>query len=216
MALTYKEAPTVTAGATITSGQWNQLAQAFNDRLLGGVGDPTYRLHWYWHSLFRVLRAPNGTNFAPEDEWWKIYAHVQPDEATFPTTAAGQPEGAFLGNPINGFVFGNGDDIKSEAGRLSYDSADGQGILLHNVSGAPSTDSEKWDIGRCQRGVVDGSNTADLSLANALVAARSHFRMGFFNWFQRSYGGFIPRPAYNGQCADSPGRRGARAFLHPL
>ncbi|NBQ51427.1 MAG: hypothetical protein EBU35_12490, partial [Marivivens sp.] len=53
-------------------------------------------------------------------------------------------------------------------------------------------------------GVVDGSNTTDLSLANALVAARSHFRMGFFNWFQRSYGGFIPRPAYNGQCADSP------------
>lgn len=204
MALTYKEAPTVTAGATITSGQWNQLAQAFNDRLLGGVGDPTYRLHWYWHSLFRVLRAPNGTNFAPEDEWWKIYAHVQPDEATFPTTAAGQPEGAFLGNPINGFIFGNGDDIKSEAGRLSYDSADGQGILLHNVSGAPSTDSEKWDIGRYQRGVVDGSNTTDLSLANALVAARSHFRMGFFNWFQRSYGGFIPRPAYNGQCANSP------------
>ena len=204
MALTYKQAPTVTAGATITSGQWNQLAQAFNDRLLGGVGDPTYRLHWYWHSLFRVLRAPNGTNFAPEDEWWKIYAHVQPDEATFPTTAAGQPEGAFLGNPINGFVFGNGDDIKSEAGRLSYDSADGQGILLHNVSGAPSTDSEKWDIGRYQRGVVDGSNTTDLSLANALVAGRSHFRMGFFNWFQRSYGGFIPRPAYNGQCANSP------------
>jgi len=68
MALTYKQAPTVTAGATITSGQWNQLAQAFNDRLVGGVGDPTYRLHWYWHSLFRVLRAPNGTNFAPEDE----------------------------------------------------------------------------------------------------------------------------------------------------
>jgi len=204
MALSYKQAPTVTPGATITSSQWNALAQSFNDRLLGGVGDPTYRLHWFWHSLFRVLRAPNGTNFAPEDEWWKIYAHVQPDEATFPTTAAGQPEGAFLGNPINGFVFGNGDDIKSEAGRLSYDSADGQGILLHNVSGAPSTDSEKWDIGRYQRGVVDGSATTDLSLANALVAARSHFNMGFFKWFQRSYGGFIPRPAYNGQCADSP------------
>ena len=204
MALSYKQAPTVTPGATITSGQWNALAQSFNDRLLGGVGDPTYRLHWFWHSLFLVLRAPNGTNFAPEDEWWKIYAHVQPDEATFPTTAAGQPEGAFLGNPINGFVFGNGDDIKSESGRLSYDSADGQGILLHNTAGAPATDSEKWDIGRYQRGVVDGNATTDLSLANALVAARSHFSMGFFKWFQRSYGGFIPRPAYNGQCADSP------------
>ena len=204
MALSYKQAPTVTPGATITSSQWNALAQSFNDRLLGGVGDPTYRLHWFWHSLFRVLRAPNGSNFAPEDEWWKIYAHVQPDEATFPTTAAGQPEGAFLGNPINGFVFGNGDDIKSEAGRLSYDSADGQGILLHNTAGAPATDSEKWDIGRYQRGVVDGSATTDLSLANALVAARSHFNMGFFKWFQRSYGGFIPRPAYNGQCANSP------------
>ena len=204
MALSYKQAPTVTVGATITSSQWNALAQSFNDRLLGGVGDPTYRLHWFWHSLFRVLRAPNGSNFAPEDEWWKIYAHVQTDEATFPTTAAGQPEGAFLGNPINGFVFGNGDDIKSEAGRLSYDSADGQGILLHNTAGAPATDSEKWDIGRYQRGVVDGSATTDLSLANALVAARSHFNMGFFKWFQRSYGGFIPRPAYNGQCANSP------------
>lgn len=204
MALQYTRAATVAKGAAITSGQWNKLADAFNDRFLGGVGDPTYRLHWFWHSFFRNLRNQNGLLYAPEDEWWKIYAHVQPDEATFPTASAGDPEGAYLGNPINGFVFGNGDDIKSEPGRLSYDSVDGSGILLHNVSGAPATDSEKWDIGRYQRGVVDGANLTDLSLANAFQAARGHFTFGFWRWFQRSYGGFLPKPAYLGQCADMP------------
>ncbi len=115
MALSYKQAPTVTPGATITSGQWNALAQSFNDRLLGGVGDPTYRLHWFWHSLFRVLRNPrDASTFATEDEWWKIYAHIQPDEATFPYTAADQPEGANIGNPINGFIFGNGETSKAK------------------------------------------------------------------------------------------------------
>ena len=204
MALNFTEASTVQTGAAITSSQWNKLADSFNDRLLAGVGDPTYRLHWYWHSLFRNLRLNNGLLYAPEDEWWKIYAHATPFEATFPTTSAGQPEGAFLGNPIAGFVFGNNDDIESEPNRLSYDTSDGSGILLHNVSGAPTTDSEKWDIGRYQRGVVEGSDTTNLTLANSLVAARSHFSMGFFRWYQRSYGGFLPQPEYLGQCSNSP------------
>ena len=111
MALNFTEATTVQKGAAITSSQWNKLADSFNDRLLAGLGDFSYRLHFYWHSLFRNLRLNNGLLYAPEDEWWKIYAHVQPDEATFPTTSAGMPEGAFLGNPIAGFVFGNNDDI---------------------------------------------------------------------------------------------------------
>ena len=205
MALQYTRAATVAKGAAITSTQWNKLCDAVNDRLLGGVGDPTYRIHFFWHSLFRNLRQNNGLLYAPEDEWWKIYAHVQPDEATFPTASAGDPEGAFLGNPINGFVFGNSDQgIKSEAGRLSWDGVDETGILLHNVAGAPATDSEKWDIGRYQRGVVDGANTSDLSLANAFQAARGHFTFGFFRWYQRAYGGFLPKPAYLGQCADMP------------
>ena len=69
MALQYTRAATVAKGAAITSTQWNKLCDAVNDRLLGGVGDPTYRIHFFWHSLFRNLRQNNGLLYAPEDEW---------------------------------------------------------------------------------------------------------------------------------------------------
>ena len=204
MALKYTEAPTVAKGAAITSSQWNGLCDALNDRLSKGVADPTWRLHWFWHSLFRNLRNPDASGFtyAPEDEWWKIYAHVDTSH-TFPVVAAGQPEGASLSNPINGFVFGNpSQDIKSEAARLSYDSADGQGVLLHDTGGNPLNDSRKWAVGIEQRGAVLETNLDDLSYANALVAARAHFSMGFHHWVHRSYGGFMAGPEYQGQCSN--------------
>ena len=204
MALEYTRAPTVAKGAAITSSQWNKLCDSLNSRLSKGIADTTWRLHWYWHSLFRNLRNPDasGFNYAPEDEWWKIYAHVDTSH-TFPVVAAGQPEGASLANPINGFVFGNPDqDIKSEANRLSYDSADGQGVLLHDTSGNPDNDSRKWAVGIEQRGAVLESDLDDLSFANALVAARAHFSMGFHHWVHRSYGGFMAGPEYQGQCSN--------------
>ena len=204
MALEYTRAPTVAKGAAITSSQWNKLCDALNSRLSKGIADCSWRLHWYWHSLFRNLRNPDasGFNYAPEDEWWKIYAHVDTSH-TFPVVAAGQPEGASLANPINGFVFGNSDqDIKSEANRLSYDSADGQGVLLHDTGGNPDNDSRKWAVGIEQRGAVLESDLDDLSFANALVAARAHFSMGFHHWVHRSYGGFMAGPEYQGQCSN--------------
>ncbi|NBX10354.1 MAG: hypothetical protein EBR05_11295, partial [Marivivens sp.] len=188
----------------ITSSQWNGLCDALNDRLSKGVADPTWRLHWLWHSLFRNLRNPDasGFSYAPEDEWWKLWAHVDTSH-TFPVVAAGQPEGASLSNPINGFVFGNpSQDIKSEAARLSYDSADGQGVLLHDTGGNPDNDSRKWAVGIEQRGAVLETNLEDLSYANALVAARAHFSMGFHHWVHRSYGGFMAGPEYQGQCSN--------------
>lgn len=205
MALDYTQSPTVIPGSPISSAQWNKLADAFNDRLSQGVGDPTWRLHWYWHSLFRALRLNNGFSYAPEDEWWKIYAHVDVDNYEFPVASAGMPEGANPGNPINGFVFGNPDqDIKSEAGRLSYDSVTGEGVKLHDGVGNPTTDKRKWLVGAEQRGAVLATDLDDLTLAPALVAARAHFNFGFFHWYQKAYGGFLPGPKHIGTCEGHP------------
>jgi len=205
MALAYTEAPTVAKGAAITSSQWNKLCDSINDRLAQGVGDVSWRLHWFWHSLFRNARNTDasGQLYAPEDEWWKFTSHVDVADYQYPATSGpGQPEGASLANPLNGFVFGNPTrEIKSEAGRLNYDGADGRGVLLHDTAGNPSTDSRKWNVGQEQRGAVLATDTGDVSYANALFAAQAHLRFGFGPFYERTYGGFIAGPQYTGQCS---------------
>lgn len=199
MALDYKTAPNVEIGDKITSSQWNQLATAFNDRFLGGVGDPTYRLHWYIHSVFRALHIPSDAfTFAAEDEWWKFYSHIKPGTSNYPVTAAGLPGGINKNNPFGQFVFGRGDFL-SEPERLNYDATSGEGIVLHDGFGAPVSDADHWEIGKYQRGVTD-STGEDLDEANALVAAQQHLRMRGAGFIHKGYGGFLPFPAVNGYC----------------
>lgn len=203
MALEYTKAPTVTKGSPVTSVQWNKLADAFNDRFLGGVGDPTYRLHWYLHSIFRGFRnQADALNHPAHDEWWKFYAHIEPLDYDYPVTPAGEPEGINVRNPLGGFVFGNDEaGIYNEPDRLNYDSSTGEGILLHNPT-APSSDLDHWEIGKYQRGVTD-STGEDLDQANALVAAQHHlsFRWGH-PFYHKGYGGWLPIPSYDGLCPD--------------
>lgn len=203
MALDYTKAPTVSKGSAIDSRHWNKLADAFNDRFLGGVGDPTYRLHWYLHSIFRGIRNAQDANVHPaHDEWWKFYAHIEPLEYDYPTISAGLPEGINAGNPLGAFVFGNDQaGVYNEPDRINYDAATGDGILLHNVAGAPADDLEKWEIGKYQRGVTD-STGEDLDQANALVAAQHHLSFRFGGHWHKGYGGFLPSSTLNGYCAD--------------
>ena len=201
MALDYTKAPTVSKGSAIDSRHFNKLADAFNDRFLGGVGDPTYRLHWYLHSIFRGMRNQQDANVHPaHDEWWKFYAHIEPLEYDYPTISAGLPQGINVGNPLGAFVFGNEQaGVYNEPDRINYDVITGDGILLHNVSGAPTNDIQKWEIGKCQRGVTD-STGEDLDQANALVAAQHHLSFRFGGMFHKGYGGFLPSSSINGYC----------------
>jgi len=203
VALDYTTAPTVAKGSAIDSRHFNKLADAFNDRFLGGVGDPTYRLAWYLHSIFRGMRNQQDANVhAAHDEWWKFYAHIEPLEYDYPTVSAGLPQGINVGNPLGGFVFGNENaGIYNEPDRINYDPVTGDGILLHNVSGAPTNDIQKWEIGKYQRGVTD-STGEDLDQANALVAAQHHLSFRFGGMWHKGYGGFLPSSTINGYCAD--------------
>lgn len=203
MALDFTKAPTVTKGAPIDSRHWNKLADAFNDRFLGGVGDPTYRLHWYLHSIFRGFRNQQDANIHPaHDEWWKFYSHIEPLAYDYPTTSAGLPQGINVGNPLGGFVFGNETaGIYNEPDRINYDTVTGDGILLHNVAGAPANDLQKWEIGKYQRGVTDSTGT-DLDQANALVAAQHHLSFRWSGMAHKGYGGFLPTSTVNGYCND--------------
>ena len=75
MAVDYTKATPVNVDDGVYSQDYNRLALAFNDRLKNGVGDPTWRLLWYAHSLVRGMRNPSGFLYAAEDEWWKVYSH---------------------------------------------------------------------------------------------------------------------------------------------
>ena len=202
MPVQYTNVSEVQGGQRVASSQWNQLAQAFRDRLKNGVADCTYRLHWYIHSIVRAFRIPNGLLFAAEDEWWKIYSKISPGAYDYPTIAADLPEGISKNNPLGTFVFGNPRlNLESEPERLNYDAGTNEGVLLHNPL-APETDLEKWEVGKFQRGVTD-VDCENLGQSNAINAAKHHLRIKGAGFIHKGYGGFLPSPGILGYCADA-------------
>lgn len=76
--------------------KYNKLAKAFNDRLINGLGDPTWRLFFYAHSMTKGMIRPDESGLVTEaamhqsvhsdsitkhdnheDIWWKIYSHIE-------------------------------------------------------------------------------------------------------------------------------------------
>ena len=89
----------------------NSLADAFNNRILSGLGDCAWRIFYYAYSTFRGLRNPNGDQYPAQDEWFKFYANIEPKMSygkfSWPETPAGYPEGANTANPFMAWIFGN-------------------------------------------------------------------------------------------------------------
>lgn len=102
MAIKYQKADRVVGtseegenGEKIFAEKYNKLARAFNDRLSYGIGDTTWRIFFYAHSMFRSMVLPkfgSGDKWAaktgiavtePEDGWWKVYSHIIPEPAMF-------------------------------------------------------------------------------------------------------------------------------------
>ena len=209
MAVDYTEATPVDVADGVDSQDYNRLALAFNDRLKNGVADPTWRLLWYAHSIVRGMRNPNGFNYAAEDEWWKVYAHIKESAGiTWPTTSAGMPEGVNVANPLGAFVYGVEPTVVNEEGRINASGEfDPAGTDLDNAPTgvplflssptihAPTTIAEYWELSKYQRGAVP-SDLSDYSASNAIKASQEH---GFINYpssgfFLQNYGGFLPSP----------------------
>ena len=210
MAVDYTTADTVNVDEGVYSADYNKLALAFNDRLKNGVADPTWRLLWYAHSIVRGMRNPNGFNYAPEDEWWKVYAHIKEASGiTWPVAAAGEPEGINVSNPLGAFIYGFSPDVDNEEGRIngsgqfnplgtSLSTAPTGVPLFINDGGtlrAPANITDYWEIAKYQRGAV-ASDLSDYSASNAIRASQEH---GFINYpnqhyYLKNYGGFLPSP----------------------
>ena len=220
MAVDYTTAETVNVEEGVYSADYNKLALAFNDRLKNGVADPTWRLLWYAHSLVRGMRNPNGFNYAPEDEWWKVYAHIKEASGiTWPTAAAGEPEGVNVSNPLGAFIYGLAPDIDNEEGRINgsgqFDPAGTTlataptGVPLFINDGgtlrAPANITDYWELAKYQRGAV-ASDLSDYSASNAIKASQEHGLINYpdQHYFLKNYGGFLPSPPLDSSpiCSD--------------
>src|ERR1051325_11721875 len=107
--ITFTKAPTVAVGDPVTSTQFATLAKAFNDRLRSGLGDPTWRIHYYWLSLFRQVRNSDegGFLFPPLAEFFTAgYQVLDPTQGDWPVTGPGEPEGSNVACQIMAYVFG--------------------------------------------------------------------------------------------------------------
>jgi len=231
MAITFKKAPVVQEGDPITSAQHNALAQAFNDRILSGLGDRAWRIIYYMCGWMRQIRNPSFSDGGPiglwpyADEWFRIYAYLNPRKtgAEWPVTPPGEEEGVNLNSPIGAFVFGN-----DRANLLAEDLrvADGNEILLWlpkpaGVFGPPETDEEFWLLAKYQRGAFDP--VANAYFTPALRAAQEHEKIRYHPKLRylKSYGGFLPTreecPMGCGDAtADQPETRRFKVFFTPL
>ncbi len=112
----------VKVGSRPSHIEHNALAQAFNARILSGLGDCAWRIFYYAYSTFRGVRNPNGTMYPQEDEWFKFYGSLETKMSygkfSWPEMPAGSPEGANVANPFMAWIFGNAARVRSPDGSL--------------------------------------------------------------------------------------------------
>lgn len=198
MAIEFPRAPTVAAGDRITSTQFAQLADAFNTRLVSGLGDGPWRVFFYWLSMFRQVRNPDatGTAFPPNDEFFQIYQLLNPTESEWPVSGPGDPEGANLASQMNAFVFGSeAFDLDEESNRLPE--------WLVAAEPMPSQ-AEIWEAGKDQRGGFDPDSGGLAS--PAYDSAREHWKIRYSrtSMHGNSYGGFLPDPELAATTCEDP------------
>ncbi|RTL07626.1 hypothetical protein EKK58_00195 [Candidatus Dependentiae bacterium] len=226
--LQFKYVAPVHAGDPISSKSHNDLALAFNQRILSGAGDAAWRIMWNAHSLMRQVRNPAGgfgdlpgtQQWPASDEWWKVYALVDNasrcgetnDTWYWPIAEAGQEEGANVANPMMAFVFGRDyinarvRDFEPEVNRLTNGPSDEDGtfepIDVAVLSGDPFvTASSAWMQAKQQRGIIE-VGAPYRAKAPAYEAAHSTY-----SWryparapYLKTYTTFAPVPKDEGNC----------------
>lgn len=205
MAITFRRAPLVAKGDRLTSTQVAGLANAINDRMRSGLGDPTQRIDFYVQSATVQIRNPDasGFGFAPRQEYLETYQAVKPLEAQWPPTSPGEPEGINVASIAGAYVFGAAAiDTASEDVRLG---PAGGGIPLWLGTAAPETPEEIWMLGQQQRGAYDPSTGA--VACPAFTAARSFYTIhtSRVSPHGNAYGGYQPHPEEIAPaCGDGP------------
>jgi hypothetical protein len=171
MAISFTRAPTVASGDKITSAQYRALARAFNDRIRSGVGDPVFRVCWYMLQAARQIRNSDGALAFPSNaEFFEFYQHIDPTDGEWPLAGPGETEGTNVASVLGEFVFGSeGRDLYSEAERTTDPAAGGIDML------APTSNVERWIVGKLQRGAYDAATgaLASPSFKAARMAMRS-------------------------------------------
>ena len=203
--ITFTRAPTVAVGDAVTSTQLAKLADAFNDRLRSGLGDPTWRIIYYWLSLFRQVRnSDGGVLFPALAEFFTAgYQLLDPLDGEWPLTGPGEPEGSNVACQIMAYVFGaEAIGLDSEDIRLTDPDAGGLPLWINN--GPPSTAEDYWALAKLQRGSFDPETGAQGS--PAFDAAMSHYaiRMSGRSPHGNAYGGYLPTPELEGTPCDDP------------
>lgn len=195
MSITFTRAVSVAEGDPITATEYAKLAAAINDRLVSGLGDGTWRIFFYFFSLFRQVRnsSADGMAFPSMGEFFEYYQHIDPTEYEFPLAGPGDAEGANLASVMNAFVFGaEAFGLDDEATRLAE--------FPWDVS-EPSV-SDAWELAKAQRGAWDPITGGMAS--PAFNAARAHWRIRYNRTSPHgnSYGGYSPTPTIGSDCAD--------------
>jgi len=179
----------VSEGSPITSAQQNALANAFNQRLLSGLGDPTWRMWWKAYALTREFQQPQGTLSPAQDEWLEYFMHAAPED--------GATTGLLNFNaPLPGFVHGNEE--------LNRDAED---VRLNELITSGSTDPvSQWEQGKAQRGAYDpvSGNAGAPALDAAEYASATGWSYGQPSKILSVWGGYLMGP----QAADCGGYTG--------
>src|SRR6185369_698651 len=128
----FKRVPPVRAGKRITSADLVNMAEAANSRLRPNLGDGVERLVAWMFYLFRLPRNPaDESTFPSQAEFFEDYQQLKATSGTWPTAAAGDPEGARLANFMNAFVFGLADlGLDSEDVRIADPGANGVPLFI--------------------------------------------------------------------------------------
>lgn len=178
MAITFTQAPTVAADGRPTSGDFNKLAAAFNDRMRSGLGDPTWRVWWKAWSMFRALIAPDGDLTPAEDEWFKLWMHVPPEDGF--SSNAPTPT-----HPWTRWAAGD-------------DGLDPEDVRVNHVPSSPDDSATvAWENGKAQRGYTDPAT--GLHAAPAFEASVAHYNI--YSWALINANG--DSPDHSGDVADA-------------
>jgi hypothetical protein len=195
VAISWKRAVEVAVDEAITSTQLATLATAFNDRLRSGIGDGSWRIFFWWLSLFRQVRNSDETGFSfpSMGEYFELYQHLDPRDAIWPLTGPGDPEGANVACQMNAFVFGGSAfQLNDEAERFA-------------LMAWPQTEPnprEAWDHAKQQRGGYDPQTGGVASPALAIAQEHYRIRYGMKSPHGLSYGGWLPQPDLGTPCVD--------------
>lgn len=186
--MSFTRAIAIASGDALTSRQQRSLARAANDRLRFATDFP-WRVAWALYNGARLVRNPlsDGLTFPAEGEFWKIYAHLKSASGyDWPLVGPGIAEGANLGSVIPQFIFGNS-EMSDEPERIGA-------LFPLRVNGLPAvTPSERWTLGKIQRGVIVEDGSAQY--VPAFEAAQTLFRFAFHPliFHGKSFGGWQPQ-----------------------